>query len=110
MIGSPTGIKDIFRDIDAATEVVADSDQFNQGTAASLMEVVIMEMMMREKTVKNIKSGSAKCEHFSGIAEYGHSDWGLGFLGCRYYSSLSSSSTLMFIIVIININITSDEW
>ena len=48
MIGSPTEIKDIFRDVDAATEIVADSDQFNQGTAASLMEVVIMEMMIRE--------------------------------------------------------------
>ena len=48
VIGSPTGIKDIFRDVDAASEIVADSDQFNQGTAASLLEVVIMEMMMRE--------------------------------------------------------------
>ena len=48
MIGSPTKIKDIFRDVDAASEIVADSDQFNQGTAASLMEVVIMEMMLRE--------------------------------------------------------------
>ena len=48
MIGSPTEIKDIFRDVDAASEIVADSDQFNQGTAASLMEVVIMEMMIRE--------------------------------------------------------------
>ena len=56
MIGSPTEIKDIFRDIDAASEIVADSDQFNQGTAASLMEVVIMEMMMREKTVTKISN------------------------------------------------------
>ena len=46
VIENQTQIKDIFRDIEGASQIIAESPQFDQDTAKSLMEVMMIKMMM----------------------------------------------------------------
>ena len=46
VIENQTQIKEIFRDIEGASQIIAESPQFDQDTAKSLMEVKIMMVML----------------------------------------------------------------
>ena len=46
VIENQTQIKEIFRDIEGASQIIAESPQFDQDTAKSLMEVMMIMMMM----------------------------------------------------------------
>ena len=72
VIEGPTQIKEIFRDVEGASQIFAQSPQFDQDTTKSLMEVKMVKMMkmMKIKMSKMINKYPTFCHYKSYKSAY----------------------------------------